>query len=57
MKGDWLSWRNCNSGTMTDLSVGSKEAEDGGDELESTDAACGDESLIKLANPKVWRAW
>lgn len=42
---------------MTDLRVGSKEAEDGGYELDNTDAACGDESLIELAKPKVLRAW
>lgn len=36
---------------------GSKVAEDVGYELTTTDAACGDDSLMESVRPRVWRAW
>lgn len=57
MKGDPVSDRNRRRGTIANRREGSKVAEDGGYELVSTDAACGEESLIESEKPRVWRDW
>lgn len=57
MKGERLSYRYCTRGMIADSTYGSKVAADGGYEFVTTEAACGDESLMELVRLRVLRAW
>lgn len=56
MKGESVSRRKRRRGRREGWTEGSKEAEEGGYEVERTEAACGEESLMELSRPRVWRA-